>query len=69
MGAGPAGEQGGLTRSRGVRLQAHARAAAVSRVYSGVHFPMDGEEGLNQGASIAPLALERIDAVADRFAP
>jgi len=38
---------------------AKAREAAVSRVYGGIHFPLDGSEGLRMGRRIGALVVAR----------
>lgn len=44
-----------------------ADEAAMSRVYSNIHYRMDGEAGLAAGRNIGELALEQSDALAARF--
>jgi hypothetical protein len=36
-----------------------AQEAAESRVWGGIHFPLDGSEGLKMGREIGRLAIER----------
>lgn len=39
--------------------RARAREAADSRIYGGIHYPMDGEAGLRMGRAVGRLAVER----------
>jgi membrane-associated phospholipid phosphatase len=40
-------------------LRARAEEASSSRVWGGIHYPLDGTEGLKMGRSIGQLAVER----------
>ncbi|MDQ4072497.1 MAG: phosphatase PAP2 family protein [Actinomycetota bacterium] len=40
-------------------FRAKAREAAMSRVYGGIHYPMDGEVGIRMGRRIGELVVER----------
>lgn len=42
-------------------LRQQASDAARSRVYGGIHWPMDGEAGLAQGALVAQLVLGKLE--------
>jgi membrane-associated phospholipid phosphatase len=39
--------------------RARAREAAISRVYGGIHYPLDGSEGLEMGRKIGDLVVAR----------
>ena len=51
-------------------FRAKAREAAMSRVYGGIHYPMDGEVGIRMGRRIGRLVVERArrDGVEERSA-
>ena len=45
--------------SESINLEAKAREASLSRLYGGIHYRMDCDEGLKCGNSIGRLAIER----------
>ena len=51
-----AGEQAAQTAGRGVQA---AEQAAASRIYGGIHFPVDGSAGLELGRRVGRAALTR----------
>jgi len=58
--SGAAGEVLAHLFPRDAKLwRAKAREAAVSRVYGGIHFPLDGSEGLRMGRRIGALVVAR----------
>jgi hypothetical protein len=50
---------GALVPGRAAELDALAEQASLSRIYGGIHFPVDGTEGLALGRRVARLALAR----------
>jgi hypothetical protein len=40
---------------------AAADESAVSRLYGGIHYPMDNQAGLDQGICIANTIISRVD--------